>query len=72
MLGRMKSNAGFAILLILCATPLFGQLEDADASTQSKCKGYVKTPLPPESAQAAKPSKWPECNSYKSYSGLGT
>ena len=72
MLGRMKSNAGFAILLILCATPLFGQLEDADAATQSKCREYFKTSLPPESAQAAKPEKWPECYSYKSYSGLGT
>jgi uncharacterized protein YecT (DUF1311 family) len=72
MVMRMKPYILLAVLVVATALPSAAQLEDADATTQSKCREYLKTSLPPESAQAAKPAKWPECNSYKSYSGLGT
>lgn len=61
-----------AALLVMCALPVAAQLEDADATTQSKCNEYLKTSLPPESRQVTVVTKWPDCNSYKFYSGLGT
>lgn len=69
---RMKPYFLPAVLIVASSLPAVAQLEDADPNTQSKCREYLRTSLPPESAQAAKPAKWPECNSYKSYSGLGT
>ena len=69
---RIKPFVLPAVLLIACALPATAQLEDADATTQSKCKEYLKTSLPLESAQVTTPAKWPDCNSYRSYSGLET
>lgn len=52
--------------------PVFAQLEDADGATQAKCKQYLQTPLPAEASQIPAPKEWPDCNSYKLYSGIGT
>ena len=49
-----------------------GQLQDADEATRSRCKQYMQTPLPVESANVPVPKQWPDCNSYKLYSGIGT
>lgn len=70
MLLHMKLLPVFLILAY--ALPLAAQLDDADAATQSKCKQYSATPLPPETALVSLPKAWPDCNSYKLYSGIGT
>jgi uncharacterized protein YecT (DUF1311 family) len=63
-------------VLIACASPSFAplsaQLEYADAKTKAQCAQYAQTPLPAEAASLAAPAQWPECNSYKLYSGKGT
>lgn len=35
------------------------------------CKQYLQTPLPAEATNIAAPKTWPDCESYKSYSGIG-
>jgi hypothetical protein len=72
MLWRMERFAKFILLLFACALPLAAQLEDADEATQAKCARYLKTPLPAEAGPIVTPKAWPDCNSYKLYSGLGT
>ncbi|MGA7244034.1 MAG: lysozyme inhibitor LprI family protein [Terracidiphilus sp.] len=57
---------------LACAAGAVAQLEDAGDATQAKCKQYLETPLPPEAAQVPAPKQWPDCNSYKLYSGIGT
>jgi hypothetical protein len=71
MLLHMKLPALAAWSVFLCTLPLAAQLEDADAATQSKCAKYEKTALPPEASEIAQPKAWPDCNSYKLYSGIG-
>jgi uncharacterized protein YecT (DUF1311 family) len=71
MLHHVKPHTLLAMFILACALPLAAQLEDADATTQDKCSKYLKTPLPPEAAQAPQPKAWPDCNSYKLYSGTG-
>jgi hypothetical protein len=61
-----------AAFVLAGSLPAIAQLEDADSATQAKCKQYLQTPLPPEAAQVATPKQWPDCNSYKLYSGIGT
>jgi len=72
MLLCMKKRLIMALLALTCATPLFAQLEDAGPVTQAKCKEYLKTPLPAEAAEAEQPKVWPDCRSYRFYSGIGT
>ena len=73
MLVGMKSSwLGIAVWLLAMTAPLFGQLPDADARTQAECKKYLATPLPAEASQVTAPKSWPDCYSYKSYSGIGT
>lgn len=71
MLLFMEIAAPIAALIVACALPLTAQLEDADAATQNKCAEYLGTPLPSEAAQIKQPAAWPDCNSYKLYSGIG-
>jgi hypothetical protein len=61
-----------ALILLLGALPGAAQLNNAGAATRDKCKEYLNTPLPAEAQQAKAPTKWPECNSPNSYSGIGT
>jgi len=72
MLLRMKKFWFVLPLLSACAAPLFAQLQYADAKTKAECAKYVQTPLPAEAASIAAPSQWPDCSSYKLYSGIGT
>jgi uncharacterized protein YecT (DUF1311 family) len=72
MLLHMKLGALVAFLIAISALRLAAQLELADSATQNKCKQYVATPLPPEAAQVPTPKVWPDCNSYRLYSGIGT
>lgn len=67
----MTKQLVVALLLLIPVAPLAAQLEDADAQTRAKCTEYLKTPLPAEALATATPKAWPECESYKSYSGLG-
>jgi uncharacterized protein YecT (DUF1311 family) len=71
MLLRMKPCLCLLILFMIGVVPALGQLEDAAPETQAKCKRYAQTPLPAEAALVSTPKQWPECNSYKLYSGLG-
>jgi Lysozyme inhibitor LprI len=59
-------------VLLLCSRTGIPQLELAGSSTQASCNKYLKTPLPAEAAVVSKPTQWPNCTSYKSYSGIGT
>lgn len=65
-----KHLIGVALMAVLCS-PAFAQLSDADQTTQQKCARYLKTALPIEASAIATPSGWPDCDSYKSYSGIG-
>jgi uncharacterized protein YecT (DUF1311 family) len=68
----MKPRPVWIALLVACALPAVAQLEDANESTQAKCKQYLQTPLPAESVAVPVPTQWPDCNSYKLYSGIRT
>jgi uncharacterized protein YecT (DUF1311 family) len=57
-------------LALLCAMRIAAQLEDTDQPTQAKCAEYLKTPLPAEGLAVPAPKTWPDCDSYKSYSGI--
>ncbi len=59
-------------VLIASAVPSFAQLEYADTRTKAECAQYAQTPLPAEAASIIAPASWPDCNSYKLYSGIGT
>jgi hypothetical protein len=69
---RMNRCALFLLAFLVFASPLLAQLEDTDETTKAKCAAYSKTPLPIEATEIDAPKAWPECNSYKSYSGIGT
>jgi uncharacterized protein YecT (DUF1311 family) len=72
MLLGMYARLILAFTLLAGALPVFAQLDDADDATRAACKEAIKTPLPAEAAQVMPPKSWPECNSYKLYSGIGT
>lgn len=68
----MKPRPLWPALLFACSASALAQLKDADDATQAKCKQYLQIPLPSEAAAVPIPKQWPECNSYKLYSGIGT
>jgi uncharacterized protein YecT (DUF1311 family) len=72
LVGMKLACIATAFCLICAASSIFAQLSDADAATQAACKKYLATPLPLEAAQISAPKRWPDCNSYKLYSGIGT
>jgi uncharacterized protein YecT (DUF1311 family) len=67
MLVRMKAVIFLCFLVIPGAAGLSAQSDDSDA----ECKQYLQTPLPAEALNIPAPKAWPDCDSYKSYSGLG-
>ena len=71
MLIRMTKQFVAALLLLVPTAPLVAQLEDADAATRAECKECLRTPLPAEGLAIVTPKAWPNCDSYKSYSGIG-
>jgi uncharacterized protein YecT (DUF1311 family) len=71
MLLRMTKVWLAWLLLLVSATHVSGQPEDANAQTKTACNGYLKTPLPAEASQIATPTEWPDCNSYRLYYGIG-
>jgi uncharacterized protein YecT (DUF1311 family) len=81
MLLGMKKKLIAMLLGIVCAAPVTAQLVtaqlvtaqlgDAGPKTESKCEGYLQTPLPADALSVAAPRQWPDCESYKSYSGIG-
>ena len=72
MLLRMRKLWSLWLLPALCAARLFAQSEGADDATKSKCAKYEQTPLPSEAVSVSAPKRWPNCDSYKLYSGIGT
>ena len=68
----MKPRHVWLLVLFACSLSAFAQLENANETTQAKCKQYLQTPLPAEATAVPVPKRWPECNSYKLYSGIGT
>jgi hypothetical protein len=52
---------------LACAIPTFAQVPSSN-----ECKQHLQSPLPSEASQVPAPKQWPECNSYKLYSGIGT
>lgn len=71
MLLGMRKRLYLVLFAFSCVAPLTAQLEDSDADTQNKCKEYLKTPLPTE-AGVEQPKVWPDCDSHKLYSGIGS
>jgi uncharacterized protein YecT (DUF1311 family) len=71
MLLRMKVSRLPMVLMLGCCAHLSAQLEDSNKETQAKCADYLKTPLPAEALKAQAPKTWPDCDSYKFYSGIG-
>ena len=71
MLLRMKIILFTGVVFLIFAARMSGQLEYADEKTKAKCEKYSQTPLPAEASAIAHPKVWPECNSYKLYSGIG-
>jgi len=67
MLVRMKAGIILCLLAIAGASALSAEPDDSD----DQCKQYLHTPLPAEAANIAAPKTWPDCESYKSYSGIG-
>jgi uncharacterized protein YecT (DUF1311 family) len=55
-----------------CFVVLLSMSFDARLFAQIDCKEYLKTPLPAEASLVTAPKTWPDCDSYKSYSGIGT
>lgn len=68
----MKVKLLVTLLVLYGATSIEAQLDGADAATQAKCAEYMKTPLPAEAGAVPAPKVWPECDSVKLYSGIGT
>ncbi|MGA9061200.1 MAG: hypothetical protein WB341_05975 [Terracidiphilus sp.] len=67
----MSKQALFALFLLVCAGPLCAQNANQDPDFGDPCTQYLQTPLPAEALAVAAPKTWPDCESYKSYSGLG-
>ena len=63
----MNLRLSWIALAFACVMPMCAQVPADD-----ECKPYLQTPLPPEAFQIPAPKQWPECNSYKLYSGIGT
>jgi uncharacterized protein YecT (DUF1311 family) len=72
MLLRMKKYWFVLPLLSACAASLFAQLQYADSKTKAECAKDAQMPLPADASSIAASSQWPDCNSYKLYSGIGT
>ncbi len=72
MLFRMRKNVIAAFLVFACTSTLCCQTRDSEDQIKAKCDKYLQTPLPSEASLVAAPKTWPECNSYKLYSGIGT
>src|SRR6266567_3224280 len=69
MLGRMKSLLSVVLFASLSAGLLHGQT--AESRHDEICGKYAEVPLPTEAQQASQSKKWPDCESYKIYSGIG-
>ncbi len=71
MLLLMKKKLIVTLLAVALAAPLTAQTGDAASHTNDDCNQYLATPLPAEALSNAAPKAWPDCDSYKSYNGLG-
>jgi uncharacterized protein YecT (DUF1311 family) len=71
MLVGMIRQSFLALLVFLCAAHLAAQDAKPASDEQDPCTKYLKTPLPTEALAVAAPNAWPDCESYKSYNGLG-
>ena len=55
-----------------CALSVPAQIANPENNPYSSvCQEAVKTPLPAEATKIATPEKWPDCISYRIYSGIG-
>ncbi len=63
-------NLLIALLLSLAAS-LAAQAGGTSFRNDDDCDRYLGVPLPAEALTIATPKVWPDCESYKSYSGLG-
>ncbi len=69
MLFSMRKRWLAALIAPMCALLLSAQQNDAKVAVT--CEQYLQTPLPAEAQSVAAPKLWPDCDSYKSYSGIG-
>ena len=66
----MKFIASVLGLASLCTCPSYGQSNSS--AEDEMCSRYADVPLPAEAVVSSTPNKWPACESYKIYSGIGT
>ena len=64
----MNARVFAALFLLALSISLYSQSDEPSP----ECKKYLATPLPAEATQIPAPKTWPNCNSYKLYSGIGT
>src|SRR5579859_5522602 len=66
----MNARRLAALFLLAASIPIYSQAQPDEPSPE--CKKYLATPLPAEATEIPAPKAWPNCNSYKLYSGIGT
>jgi uncharacterized protein YecT (DUF1311 family) len=73
MLLVMKKSQSVFLLAFVGAIFLAAELPTArtQVPADSECEGPLKAPLPAEALAVVPPQAWPDCDSYKSYSGIG-
>jgi len=71
LLVVMKAPCFAVLLVLVAATPVAALAGASGGATGTDCDEYLKTPLPPEALSIATPRSWPDCDSYKSYAGIG-
>jgi uncharacterized protein YecT (DUF1311 family) len=73
MLLVMKKSQFVFLLALVGAALLATELPTAHTQVpaDSECKEPLQTPLPAEALAVVPPIAWPDCDSYKSYSGIG-
>ncbi len=73
MLEHMKQLGLILPLVLGFAVPLAAQLANAtsEENSNSVCATCLKMPLPAEASTVHAPKAWPDCDSYRSYSGIG-
>jgi hypothetical protein len=67
----MSEKLQLVLVALALTVPLGAQAGSTSSPNDADCDRYIGVPLPAEALTAATPKVWPDCESYKSYNGLG-